>query len=109
MWDRGRIGARPCSESRSDGSRRLAEGELVGTSEGKRHIPALASDTRVARGIGVPACGWKNHLHPSASVACSSFVGRPVSQAEARSLKRGAYTFGQAQAAGHAVSRLGAK
>src|SRR5205814_1279451 len=59
-------------------------GSLVGTSEGKRDIPSLASDSQFSRRFGMPTGRWKNHLHPSASVARPRKIGRPVFQAQAR-------------------------
>jgi hypothetical protein len=49
----------------------------VGTSEGQRHIPALASDSPVARRFGVSAGGWENtYVHRRMWPALVSFAGR---------------------------------
>jgi hypothetical protein len=49
----------------------------VGTPEGQRHIPALASDSPVARHFGVPAGGGKiTYVHRRMWPALVSFAGR---------------------------------
>jgi hypothetical protein len=63
------VGTRDRSESRSGGRTRTIAGQLLGTSEGQRHIPALASDSPVTRRFGVSAGGWENYLRPSAWLA----------------------------------------
>jgi hypothetical protein len=102
------VGTRDRSESRSGGSRRTIARQLVGTSEGRQHIPALASDSQFSRRFGMPTGRWKNYLHPSASVGRPRFIRRTIFQAETCSLERSAHACGQAQVTGHSISRLGA-
>jgi len=103
--DSRRVGTRQRSQSRSGGGRRTNEGQLVGASEGKRDIPSLASDSQFSRRFGVPIGSWKNYLHPSASVARSRQVGRPVFQAQACCCSGDAHACGQTQAAGHSFPK----
>ena len=109
MWNRCRVGARQCSQSCSRCCRRTDPGQLVGASKGEGNIPALTSDSTIARRFGVPAGGWENYLRSSADMARPRFIGRTIFQAAAFGRERSAYTCGQAQALGHSISRLGAQ
>jgi len=62
--------------------RRTAAGQLVGTSEGRRDIHALASDSLLAQRFGVPPGGWENYLRPSADVARARFAGRTITESD---------------------------
>ena len=84
-------------------------GELVGTSEKKRYIPALAIDSQLSRRFGVPTSGWENYLRSSASVARPRQVSRPVLQAEACGGEGSAHANGQTQTAGHSIFPSGCR
>jgi hypothetical protein len=81
----------------------------VGTSEKKRYFPALAIDSQLSRRFGMPTGRWENYLRSSSSVACPRQVGGPLFQAKAGGGEGSAHVNGQAQTAGHSISRVGAE
>src|SRR6266571_6698039 len=109
MGDCRRVGTRQRSQPCPSDRRRTAAGQLVGTSQGQADIPALASDSPLARRSGVPPGGWENYLRPSTDVARPGFDGRTIFQAAACSLEGSSHALRQAQGAGNSISRLGAE
>ena len=77
--------------------------------KGRDIFSSVSIDSQLSRRSGVPAGGWENYLRSSASLARPHQAGWPVFQRETGGGNRNTHANGQAQAARHSLSRVGAE